>query len=54
MGERLVALIREVLRQRELLEDAMERDDLALSLMREDQLGNRKRHAGARTASEVG
>ena len=29
MGEGLVAFVREVLRQRELLENAMERDDVA-------------------------
>ena len=46
MGERLLAFVREVLRQRELLEDAMERDDVAMALMREDEIGRRKRQQG--------
>ncbi len=46
MGERLLAFVREVLRQRELLEDAMERDDVAMALVREDEIGRRKRQQG--------
>jgi hypothetical protein len=46
MGEKLAAFVREVLRQRELLNDAMERDDVAVSLMREDEIGRRKREGG--------
>jgi hypothetical protein len=41
-----VAFVREVLRERELLEDAMERDDVAMSLMREDEIGRRNRRQG--------
>jgi hypothetical protein len=46
IGEKLVAFVREILRLRELLEEAMERDDVSLSLMQQDEEGRRHRPRG--------
>ena len=37
IGEKLLAFVREVLRLREVVEEAMERDDVAASLMQQDE-----------------